>query len=184
MPPPFPTCGLTLPVASPPTPKPRRCACKAACDAASRCSRSDSCQPKKPGNCDQAHCTTAQTNRPMTWAGFRPHDYAKARRPDTHDAIHWIYSKESHSFGSSLGVLPTPPRRFTLSPYKQGFAAWGKGKPAARSGVKGGSWKSFAQQTQRAGFSPSFPGTLDGETPTVECSPIGESLDASESRMF
>ncbi len=105
MPPPFPPCGLVLPAALPSTQEPRRCAYRVACDDASRRSRSDPHRPKTLGSYAQARCTRGQRDRPRALAEFRPHDCARARGPDTHDAIHWTYSKESHSIGSGPRVL-------------------------------------------------------------------------------
>ena len=47
----------------------------------------------------------------------------QSRRP-RHTRRDTLFSIEAYPFGPGLGVLPTPPRRFTLSPYSRSFA-WG-----------------------------------------------------------
>ena len=95
MPPPFPTCGFELPAASPPTPGPRRCACRAVCVAASQCSRNALRRPGTRGNYDRAGCTTARRNRPPALAGSLPYGCARVRDPGTHDAIHLARSRNT-----------------------------------------------------------------------------------------
>ncbi len=147
MPPPFPTCEHVLPGASPPTRERRRCACRAACGAASRCSRSAPHRPKTPGSYGRAGCTTEQRGRLPALAGSLPQDCARARCPGTHDAIHLSRSRIT-PLVQAPGCCRTA-GAFAIEPLQQELCL-GSPKSGGEERSQGWAPESFAKQTRRA----------------------------------
>ena len=119
---------------------------------ASRRSRSGPRWRATPYSFAPAGCTTGQRGRRRALAGSLLHDYARARGPDAHDALHWTCSKEPHSFGSSprvlahrwgVSVFRTPPSRRS--------ATWGRKERRHKGSARALSGERFSRsETRRA----------------------------------